>query len=766
MAQKIELEDFSGGVTDYYLSAPENKMRQCDNLLINQYQQLGKVFTRPGSKLYDAEHPKIITSSRINTCFSYQDRLYVQSGQRLFYYNKFAVAPNSKWTEIIGPLLSAFPGATGDDSFSYASWNYHTFITNASSFGYLMKITTADGIPMIRQAGLPKFPAGTVASNEGDTASVNNYKYYYKICYKQTYYAGPLGDTQFVDIGSPTLPIEIEKASAISPTKKVKLTNIPVLTNVAIPPTSYGLAPTKQIYRTKNNGTSYYLVGEIFNSDTEFEDVTTDEDLELGEPLYTNGGVVANDPPPISKCIHIKNDIAYYGNCDFDYYRVRQSIPGDPDSCPESFYLDLDDDIVAISSTKNNVVVLCKSRIYRIDGFFDELGRGGMVADRISDITGCISVQSVVQALDGVLWAGQDGVYYTDGFKVIKLNQDYDKTYQTFVSSDFSSLRNRRIQGKYDRRKNRVWWTVQDENGADLNKCYILDLNWGIRENATFTTASGKSFSPCAIEFINGDMIRCNQLGHVLIHQQGLYVDPVAHSSLPAAQWASEPIVYTLETSAYNFGTSATRKYVTRANITCESETNLALQITSNNDDDKVISDLLPIRYLGNIFWGEPDVYWMNDALIWNKQGLIHEKRLMPAKSLRCNYKSLVFKNASVAIVSSDIIGSTVDINATTKTVILNLNRKFPTKSIGYYIAFENDNYTQEYEIIAISGDSRQIQYSDLLNTSLSGTSKKWVMRGYPKGETLNLLNFSMIYEESGPSLNPYRTSDSGEVGS
>lgn len=877
MAQKVEVEDFSGGITDYYLSAPPNKVKQCDNLLINQYQDQGKVFTRPGSVLYDSQHPRVGTNSRINTCFHYQGKLYAQSADKLYYYNSSAIG--DKWVEIKGPspdLHVAFPGATGNDTFTYANWNYHTFIANSTSSGYLMKVTSSDNIPYLVQAGLPKYDDDFQDLDSEKviktyTAGAKNY--FYKLVFRRSYNAGSTGSTEFLDVGSPSLPIAVENANEIGiinstvkgysnqlafpvpgdPAKTyyandieeyfvwnsgtsaynsisyegafkrirniVTLSNIKTIANTSDTNWDVSINLKIDIYRTLNNGTSYYFAGTINNGTTSFIDDVPDsilpiksyankaafpasgtvgflyfdsqlsnyylwvvdtsvgpgsspnggwyvawnnDSLETNEELYTNGGVVANDPPPRCKSIHIRNDIAYYGNCGDDYFRLRQSIQGDPDSCPESFYVDVDDDIVAVSSTKNNVIILCKNNSYRVDGFFDELGRGGMTVERISDTAGCLNSQCTVQALDGVLWLGKDAVYYTDGFKVLKLNQDYDQTYKTFVANDNN---NKKIQGKYDSKKNRVWWTIPDSNTNDLSKCYVLDLNWGIRENATFTTVSGASFVPCAIEFINGDMIRCDKYGYVLVHRDGIYVDPKINPDISVANWINETIIYTLETASYNFGTSATRKYVTQANITCESNTNVALQIVSNNDDNRVVANLLPIRYKGNILWGEPDVYWGDVSLEWNKQGLIHEKRLMPAKSLRCNYKSLKFTNAKVALLSSDTIG-TVTVDNISKTAILTniTSYDWPDKAVGYFIAFEEDGYTKEYEIITRTNDS--LVFNDPLNQSVSGLGQKWVMRGKPQGEALNLLNFSIIYDISGPSQNAFRTAESGEVNS
>lgn len=834
MAQSIELKDFSGGITDYYLYAPPNKLKQCDNLLINHYQGMGKPFNRPGSELFDADWPQP-HASRINTCFKYKGILFVIAVKKLFIYDPSS--PSNKWIEVKNPGgEDPFP----DDNrnyYNYSFWNDHILITGSklgsTTFTPLKIVIESLSLKTVKimAAGLPSLSyldpnVIKVTKPLGGTST--DPTYLYKLVFSQKY---STDSAVFEDIGEPSRSIEVKECKAISATNTVTLENIPAIVDDGVDPIydSYRLSNIKiDIYRTAANGTVFYYVGSVNNGTTTFVDSLQDNSplifaydtkasfpvpgvlgnlyfardtsdywkwvgaptsayvlsldetraATLNQTLYTTGGVVENGAPPQARCVHIKNDTAYYGNTflqtgdtEEEYnYRVYQSVIGDIDSVPASFYVDVDDEIISISSTKSNVIILCRNSVYRLDGAFDELGRGGMIVERISDTAGCISVQGTVQALDGVFWLGRDGAYYTDGFKVIKLNEDHDKRYKSFISpAEYTSSssedilsRAQKVQGKYDKKKNRIWWIMQSSITAeDTDMCYVLDLNWGIQQNATFTTISGKTFYPSAIEFDDGDMIRCHKNGYVFLHTDGLYTDPQVNPSAPVSTWNDETIIYTLETVAFDFGTSATRKYVTQVNVTCESETNLSLQIISNNDDDRRIANLLPIRYRGNIFWGEPDVYWNDPKLDWNKQGLIHEKRLFPAKSLRCNFKSIALTNAQVAIVSSDLL-KTGNVNSTLKRVEL-IDRIWPTHSVGYYIAFEDDNYQTEYEIVART-DSL-ITYSDPLNTSISGLGKKWVIRGKPKGEILNLINMSAVYEMSGPSLHPFRKSDSGEVG-
>lgn len=764
MAQKLEVDDFSGGVTDYYLYAPPNKMKTCDNMLIAVYPGIGKPFTRPGSQFFDSNYEQIPAGAqRISTAFNYKNLLHLQSSQKLYYYSAA-----SGWNTVNGPTgNNAFLGASTTSYFTYGHWNYHTLITH-SDLEFPKKIyINQSGVPVVTEAGLPQIASSgvTIAAAAGANS------WLYKVLYRHDYTV--YGDLQFSDFAAPSLAKGTTPAAAALPV------------TITIPTLSNGVASnfrtaniTIEVYRTTNNGDVFYKVGEIANNPAvptvAFVDNVSDAVLADNEPLYTTGGVLENDRPPRCKVVHVMNDVAYYANVKDSAnqkldFRVYQSIPEDIDSVPLQNYVDVDDEIITVSSTKSNAVILCRNSIHRIDGFYDETGQGVVTTEKISDTCGCIGPQTAVQALDGVFWMGQDGVYFTDGFKVMKLNQDYDKTYRTFVTTSgaINDTKNFKFQGKYDKKKNRIWWAIQkaDTGGSpEVDGCYVLDLNWGIKENATFTTVSGASFAPTAIEFINGEMVRCDKRGYVFIHRDGLFSDPKIDLTVAPENWVPETIIYELESIAYNFGTTATRKYVTQVNLTADSTTNLSLKIVSNNDDNRKIADILPIRYRGNIIWGEPDVYWGDITLEWNKEGLISEKRRMPAKNLRCNYKSIKLTNAQVAIINSDIIGN-ANVDSTFKTVTL-VNAgsyDWPSYSVDYKIAFETDDYTREFLITARTADI--LSFEDAANASQTANNVKWVIRGYPKDEILNLLNLSIIYEVSGPTLNVYRTADSGEVG-
>lgn len=761
MAQTIQAGDFSGGVTDYYLNCPATKSKVCDNLLITQTQNGGKLKSRFGSKMFSSldltTKLGVNDVKRVNTSVSYRDFLYAQVGPKLFYFN----TTSSSWTEVLGfSLQTAFLGATSSTYFTSASWGGHLLFAN-SLRQYPKKVfKKLDGSIKILEAGLPKLASAAVTSTPAPTGT---FVWLYKFVYKQSYTDSD--NITYLDYGTPSASFQFKSSTATLPS--VTLSNFPVLANA-----SGDLFWTDnikiEVFRTAANSSVYYSVGEFSNGVTTFADTVTDTILLTKPLLYTEGGILGNDRPPRSKLIHVNQDIAYYADIidstnQVFTNRIQQSVRGDVDSCPESFYLDVNDDIIGLSSTKSNVLLLCKNSIYRIDGYYDELGMGGMSAERISDTANCVSAQSVVQALDGVFWAGSEGIYFSDGFKVERLNIDFDKTYKTYVATngviDFDKCK--KIHGKYDKTKNRIWWAVQTGN-VDVDTCYILDLNQGIGKNSSFTTATGgSSFSPTAIQFIGGDMVRFDRRGYALIHKDEYTSDLIIDETKTPSNFQDQEITYTYETSATDFGSAFSRKYVTGVTVSCESPTSLNLQITSNSDDGRVVSDLLPILNRNGVSWGEPDVYWGDSNYAWSVSGLINQKRRMPAGAMRCNFKSLKFSNAKVPIVNSDLAGNcTVDNDVNSATLVG--TSEWPLNSIGYYIAFESDGFSKEYLITSRTAST--VLFSDPLNTSPRGTYR-WIVRGYPKGEVLSLLGFTVTFDTFGPTQDPYRSAESGEVG-
>lgn len=750
--QSVAFEDFSGGLTDYPLSAGKNKCKVLNNVLLRQYEGGGKPYTRPGSGVLPFQI--LAGEERISTLFIHKGILFSQSGTHLYWYNETAL-PSNPWTEILGPTGNdAFPQADTDSGITYGIWNSHVLMTNTGpQTGIPKKLyLNASNTPTVVEAGLP-----TPVYSSPTPGYTSGAKRLMKLVFKRDYTVE--GDVDFLDISEPTASIEL-------------LTTYPVAVNFT-PYTNgsdrnYDTANMKfQVYLTESDGTTFYYAGEAANSAGTISIATiTDANLILNPQLYTNGGVVGNSSPPQSDVVHVCDEVGYYGGVyegiQYLGYRVMASVPSDIDSVPSTFYTDLDDTVMAISSVKSTVVVLGRSNAYRLQNNQDELGQGLLTYEKISDTTSCVSGPSAVQTVFGVFWAGYDGIYYTDGYEVRKLNIEFDKTYKTWTHTDgqIDYVKSAKIQGAYNRAKNTIAWTV-GTTGEDY-QLYILDLTYGIRQNSAFTTWGGVNFECTSLTYYNGNLYRGDSNGYVFIHSDTAYTDPVVNNLVAPASWKTSEIRYNITTADYDFGTSVTRKYHPLVSVVCEATTNLSLQITANSDSGRVTGELKPIRTRSTIIWGTSGIYWGAPGIYWNARGgVVHQKRRMPAGSLRSTYMSLSFTNAKVAIISSDVLG-TVDVDGGLNTATLTTGGlTFSTGLIGYSICFSSDGYVTEYPITGATGN--EIEFT---GTVASATGESWVIRGYPRGEVLNLLNATINYEMFGPTQSTYTTSQSGEVGS
>lgn len=759
MTQVFSIDDFSGGITDNHISAPPNKYQKADNLVILQHKEKGKLISRPGSVLFDSAHAQLPSGiQRVGKLKYFFGKLFAQSGRDIYYYS-------TSWNQLLGPVTSNKPFTSSfavTNRISWDSYNNQVYVAN-DNFDYISKIfPNASGVPVLRTAGLPELASNPTVASSGGAGAQN---FVYRFIYSYTYQVNTI---IYKDYGG-YRQVSLTGVNAPN-TNAVNITSIPVLANGST--TNWDTATIKvEIYRTTNNGTVFYKVGEVTNGTTSYSDSTSDATLLSNQLLYTEGGVLENDIPPLAKYITITGDngIAWYAHIkegtEIKKNRIRQSLPGDPDSCPAIFYQDVAEDIAGISSVRGFPIVICDNAAYRLEGFFDDLGQGGITAVKISDTTSCISSNSIVQTLDGIYWCGRDGIYYCDGYKVFRINDEWaEDTYNALVST---SSQQSYIEGAYDKVNRRIWWTFQEDDVAsgDADKCYILDLKWGITDDMPFTSASnGSYFLPSAITFDDaGNLVRGDKRGYVLKHGNTLFSDPKIDIAVTPTDWEKVYIKYDYRSPALDLGSMAQRKYVTKIILTCKNKTNLSAQIISNNDDNRRIAELSPIRFRGNLIWGDASVTWGDEELIWNFDGIIENQRMFPSGSLRCSYKQIQITNAFVNIVNSDVYTTGI-VNAIAKTVTLSDTATYdwPIDLVDYYIAFENDNYSKEFLITARTNDV--LTFLDTAAQSISGTYK-WIIRGYPKDEIINILSYTMLYDVFGITQPHYRSSNTGAVG-
>lgn len=581
-----------------------------------------------------------------------------------------------------------------------------------------------------------------------------------------------------------TTPNTVLYPSAVNQvTRGVAISGLPSLANTA--ETNYDLANVKlEIYRTTSGGTTYLLNNLLSNGAVTSYVDTANDSVQVGsfgpqstqQQMYTTGGFIGSDPPPKCKFTHSLSGTTYYGAIydagQFFPQRVRQSVQSAPEWAPATFTDDLDDDITALTSAKDNVIVGCKNSIYRLAGGFTPQGQGAITHERIADSTGFVNQKSAVRTEIGVFFAGTDGFYYTDGYQIIKISLEIDKVYQTFVQTD---AQRRAIYGAYDKTTRRVWWSLRTSpNDTDNSLFYIFYLNYGVKPSGVFTTASNFPYLRfgCSV-FQQGVMYAGHELGYVFMTDQNQKQDYVVDTNENPSIWGRVGIPYNYTSCAIDTGTVAKRKWFTRVHLVGGNVGNAAVQIEvirDMNSDGKGLSTMAPINYTDNEVWGNPLCVWGDTTRIWNNTGKMDLWRRFPATSLRGDYVQIQMTPAKVAVYASSVnypFGANVSVNpggpiAQLLTPSGYSALKFSPDCVGYVVAFQNDGYVKEYPITAQT--DTVLTYSDPSGTSVASSGMGWVIRGFKKEQRFEINSYVINYMLLGEKTQSYpgKTSDAG----
>lgn len=572
--------------------------------------------------------------------------------------------------------------------------------------------------------------------------------------------------------------------SAPTVVSSVAVGNLPVLVNTH--DTNYATTEVKvQVYRTIDNGNTYYLASEVDNGTTGFTDYLSDsisgpgaDSLDTRETLYTTGGVVENTPAPECRFLHVLDDIAYYGYVvdtgQVFKGRIVQSIPGIPETGRGDFSIDLDGELTGISSARSNVVAFCYESIYRLIGAFTEQGSGSITWERIAEKMGCISTHSIVKTEIGLFFAGTNGFYYTDGFQVIKVSLDLDLV--SYPSRVRTRAQQRKIYGTYDSDNRRIYWAMQSEpSDTDCDIIFVYHVNFGVKPSGAFTTMSnGTNFRPSALAFFQKSLIRGDERGLIFQHDARYLSDPKVPDSLDAEieTWERVHIPFDYSSCAMDFGTTYKGQWVSKIHVMGANAGNANVQFWSVADNRYSLTEgqkpLAPIRYNENMRWGDPTVNWGDEDVAWKYDGKLDEKRRFPSGTLRSQLKQIRLLPAFIAVYRSDDYpeGATALVDHTAKTALIASptgwsDIVWPLDVVDMYIAFSHDDYEGEYLITSFGSDNLII-FSDPDNEITANlNTQKWVIRGYQKEMGLSLLSYCVEFSQLGNRGRVYTGADS-----
>lgn len=169
LSQPYEVKSFEGGITDFFLQAPNTFCERADNFVVNNDLKLE---VRWGSFLWDALRNNHMLDQanprRIDNFMLFRDEsiLLAKSGRDVYYPNFVS----GVWTKLSGPTGNEVYSEGSYYSFStQANWNGHLFTTSSAASLPSKIFQDETGAMQVRSVGLPpvKNPV-----NENDTTTL------------------------------------------------------------------------------------------------------------------------------------------------------------------------------------------------------------------------------------------------------------------------------------------------------------------------------------------------------------------------------------------------------------------------------------------------------------------------------------------------------------------------------------------------------------------------------------------------------------------
>lgn len=790
----LNIEDFSGGLTDFPVGAPPNELMAAKNVRITVDK---KASVRPGSlregttdlyaklpwgvagllpNLSNSGLPYKLSNSLEATGANRRGRLYSHNG--------------TTHAEVTGPTGNAlFTNAhaiSADPRFIASSWNGHHYLTSASLLQKPQKMYLDNsGVLQMRTAGLP--PPAQVTLTFSLAAAANSRAY--AIGLKYTYTSA--GRT-FIDRG-PLLRLTSTGAGQIytgaEPTGGAPnvVGNFPVLSNGVTD--NYDTAATQvELYRTTNNGKIYYLVGAVTNGTTSLSDGITDTALLLLPQHYSTSGQPDFDPPPTAKFVHVtERGIGIYG-CIQDPVsgslknRFVQSIPGAPDKVPGSFNADVDEELTGISSYRGIPLFFTTKRVYRGEGFFTPSGSGSLVPRKIADSVGCISHGSIVQTPEGVFFAGENGFYWTDGFSVTPVSDKIRLTYARV----YAGAAGLSISSAYDESEKQAYWTFQDTNNSD--GLFVLHTRFGVTQGGCFTILGGETANsstqtganPVSLPATINQNFRAKCLlatkdsggsptiyrgddrGYAFSFSTSAKTDPRVDTTSDMSLWGTTAISYDVRLVALNFGTNFVRKWTPKAILTLKNRGNLSLKVSSDRNLEGRPKECRELRKRSEYSWGDPGVTWGDPVIYSSEVAMYEEIRMMPVPGVRCSYRSLWFQNSFTVINDSDALGPG-SLDATAKTLtLLTVTSQWPSDILDLYISFPDAQGAYSRFFLITARTSTVLTFQDPSNLLSTLASTRWQLMGVAKGHVMELQSVVLPYMVLDSTQGVYRPGEEG----
>lgn len=545
-----------------------------------------------------------------------------------------------------------------------------------------------------------------------------------------------------------------------------------------------------EVYKTKIDGSVFYKVGEYANNPVptiQVADSVLNADLDVNELLYTEDGSQPNDCPPNAMYVHAVDNTCFYGNIavasktrtnvaglityTFNkiYYpnRVYHSIPGDLDSVPQTFFIELQDEVKGISSYRSIPIVYCRNQVFRLEGSVDVFGKGSYTPVEISKHAGCKEHNYIVQTTKGIFWAGNDGFYWTDGYKCEQISTHFKNSYESFWAKAYSTnptaYTHHYGNATYNEATEKIYWPsllVTSLNVPADQRTLVLHTQ---SSKPGFTKWSIPNTTPQLFGYdtqqwtsyisIAGVLLRATK-AYFSWHDSRYTSDRLRYDNGVDKEF---PIVPKIRTFATSFGDNFTRKFCTRSVFTFRTKTNTSLAVNSINDGGASTKPLKTLRLR---------VSATNPTAVYPTEQMVQAQRRFPAKHLRCAYKQLELVGASVVLTNSDVLGLAQVVKtgpiANLRSIIIDAPNVWPASCVGNTITLVKGAYKETFTISQRTSNT-QIEVLDPLTTfPATSSGYSFYIEGYPLDENFTLLGISLHWEPLGRTQDSFNKAETG----
>ncbi|MGL6199683.1 MAG: hypothetical protein ACRC3H_12215 [Lachnospiraceae bacterium] len=165
------------------------------------------------------------------------------------------------------------------------------------------------------------------------------------------------------------------------------------------------IASKINLYRTANNGSTFFRLNTFEPFGGEFEDETKDLDLVFGKSLDTIG---LYPPPERGKFLTESGGVFFVAVDD----KVCFSEVGNPHAWNKLNFISFDDDITGIAREFQGVLIFTLNATYRVVGAGDVFS---ISKQKIPAQQGCVDANSISYISNTPIWLSLDGVCVWDG---------------------------------------------------------------------------------------------------------------------------------------------------------------------------------------------------------------------------------------------------------------------------------------------------------------------------------------------------------------